>query len=181
MGSRKAPSRSCQHGPCPPRNPETALRAPIPGHQRSELQPRTGRIPKRTDRGLTGQHRGDGAETEMNNRRRVVNGGLPNMGERGPSDRTQDSKRLPVAGERLRRREKKGGPCSYLPEEPPARGGRSSRDSAVQEQASGVRLTLKQACCREFPDSAMCVQKFNDSRGIAIRTTYHISLRSSSM
>jgi hypothetical protein len=31
------------------------------------------------------------------------------------------------------------------------------------------------------PESAMCVQNFNDSRGIAIRITYRISLRSSSL
>lgn len=31
------------------------------------------------------------------------------------------------------------------------------------------------------PDSAMCVQNLDDSRGIAIRTTYRISLRSSSL
>lgn len=42
-------------------------------------------------------------------------------------------------------------------------------------------LTLRQACCRENPDSAMCVQNFNGSRGFAIRITYRISLRSSSL
>jgi hypothetical protein len=31
------------------------------------------------------------------------------------------------------------------------------------------------------PGSAMCVQNFNDSRGLAIRITYRISLRSSSL
>ena len=41
--------------------------------------------------------------------------------------------------------------------------------------------TLKQACYREDPESAMCVQNFNDSRGLAIRITYRISLRSSSL
>ena len=181
MGSRKAPSRSCRDRPCPPRNPETALQAPIPGHQRSELQPRTGRIPKRTDRGLTGQHRGDGAETEMNNRRRVVNGSLPNMGA-GPLRSHPRQRTTPrCGGENADKGEKGEDPAHTCRRNLPPGGGRSSRDSAVQEQASGVRLTLKQACCREFPDSAMCVQKFNDSRGIAIRTTYHISLRSSSM
>ena len=51
----------------------------------------------------------------------------------------------------------------------------------IHGQASWVPLTLRQACCQEFPDSAMCVQNFNDSRGIAIRMTYRISLRSSSL
>ena len=41
--------------------------------------------------------------------------------------------------------------------------------------------TLRQACYRENPESAMCVQNFNDSRGLAIRITYRISLRSSSL
>lgn len=44
----------------------------------------------------------------------------------------------------------------------------------------GVK-TLRQACCQEIPGSAMCVQNFDDSRGLAIRITYRISLRSSSL
>ena len=41
--------------------------------------------------------------------------------------------------------------------------------------------TLRQVCSREDPESAMCVQNFDDSRGLAIRITYRISLRSSSL
>ena len=41
--------------------------------------------------------------------------------------------------------------------------------------------TLRQACCQEIPGSAMCVQNLDDSRGLAIRITYRISLRSSSL
>ena len=41
--------------------------------------------------------------------------------------------------------------------------------------------TLRQACFRVKPESAMCVQNFDDSRGLAIRITYRISLRSSSL
>jgi hypothetical protein len=41
--------------------------------------------------------------------------------------------------------------------------------------------TLRQACYRVKPESAMCVQNFDDSRGLAIRITYRISLRSSSL
>ena len=44
----------------------------------------------------------------------------------------------------------------------------------------GLR-TLRQACFQENPESAMCVQSFDDSRGLAIRITYRISLRSSSL
>lgn len=42
-------------------------------------------------------------------------------------------------------------------------------------------LTLRQACFQEKPGSAICVQSLDDSRGFAIRITYRISLRSSSM
>ena len=41
--------------------------------------------------------------------------------------------------------------------------------------------TLKEVCYRAFPGSAMCVQNLDDSRGLAIRITYRISLRSSSL
>ena len=41
--------------------------------------------------------------------------------------------------------------------------------------------TLRQVCPQEGPEGAMCVQNFNDSRGLAIRITYRISLRSSSL
>ena len=44
----------------------------------------------------------------------------------------------------------------------------------------GLR-TLRQACYQEIPGSAMCVQNLDDSRGLAIRITYRISLRSSSL
>ena len=41
--------------------------------------------------------------------------------------------------------------------------------------------TLRHVCNQAYPESAMCVQKFDDSRGPAIRITYRISLRSSSL
>lgn len=47
--------------------------------------------------------------------------------------------------------------------------------------AKGGPRTLNQACYRAFPGSAMCVQNFDDSRSPAIRITYRISLRSSSL
>ena len=47
--------------------------------------------------------------------------------------------------------------------------------------AEGGSLTLRQACSLERPGSAMCVQNLDDSRGLAIRITYRISLRSSSL
>ena len=53
-----------------------------------------------------------------------------------------------------------------------------STQYGTQEWAS---QTLRQPCSRENPESAMCVQNFNDSRGLAIRITYRISLRSSSL
>ena len=50
-----------------------------------------------------------------------------------------------------------------------------------QAHAEGDSLTLRQACSLEKPASAMCVQNLDDSRGFAIRITYRISLRSSSL
>ena len=41
--------------------------------------------------------------------------------------------------------------------------------------------TLKQACSQGYPESAICVQRFDDSLNSAIRITYRISLRSSSL
>ena len=43
------------------------------------------------------------------------------------------------------------------------------------------KQTLKQVCSQEYPGSAMCVQRFDDSLSSAIRITYRISLRSSSL
>lgn len=42
-------------------------------------------------------------------------------------------------------------------------------------------LTPRQACPREGPSGATCVQRLDGSRDSAIHTTYRISLRSSSM
>ena len=41
--------------------------------------------------------------------------------------------------------------------------------------------TLIHTCSQEYPGSARCVQSFDDSLDSAIRITYRISLRSSSM
>src|ERR1700754_1705802 len=40
---------------------------------------------------------------------------------------------------------------------------------------------LKEACSWAYPKSAICVQRFDDSLNSAIRITYRISLRSSSL
>ena len=40
---------------------------------------------------------------------------------------------------------------------------------------------LKEACYPAYPGSAICVQRFDDSLNSAIRITYRISLRSSSL
>ena len=66
---------------------------------------------------------------------------------------------------------------------------RASRrsDSTVPRALSHTRevrvgeQTLQQACSQEYPGSARCVQSFDDSLDSAIRITYRISLRSSSM
>ena len=44
-----------------------------------------------------------------------------------------------------------------------------------------VKTMLKEACFLAYPKSAICVQRFDDSLNSAIRITYRISLRSSSL
>lgn len=44
-----------------------------------------------------------------------------------------------------------------------------------------VESMLKDTCFRAYPESAMCVQRFDDSLNSAIRITYRILLRSSSL
>lgn len=44
-----------------------------------------------------------------------------------------------------------------------------------------IRSILEEACSQEYPESAICVRRFDDSLNSAIRTTYRISLRSSSL
>ena len=54
----------------------------------------------------------------------------------------------------------------------------------ISKTASSVEWSLqalKQACSQEYPASAMCVQSLDDSLDSAIRITYRISLRSSSL
>ena len=55
---------------------------------------------------------------------------------------------------------------------------------SMTKTASSVEWSLqalKQACSQEYPESAMCVQSLDDSLDSAIRITYRISLRSSSL
>ena len=56
------------------------------------------------------------------------------------------------------------------------------RHLILQQQScrDGVETMLKEACSLAYPESAICVQKFDDSLNSAIRITYRISLRSSS-
>lgn len=54
-------------------------------------------------------------------------------------------------------------------------------EASIKSSAERGSQTLRQACCQENPGSAMCVQNLDDSRGLAIRITYRISLRSSSL
>ena len=51
----------------------------------------------------------------------------------------------------------------------------------INSMVRGGEQTLQQACSQEYPGSARCVQSFDDSLDSAIRITYRISLRSSSM
>jgi hypothetical protein len=44
-----------------------------------------------------------------------------------------------------------------------------------------IEPILNEACSQAYPESAICVQRFDDSLNSAIRITYRISLRSSSL
>ena len=44
-----------------------------------------------------------------------------------------------------------------------------------------IEPILEGAWCQVYPNTAICVQRFDDSRNSAIRITYRISLRSSSL
>jgi hypothetical protein len=44
-----------------------------------------------------------------------------------------------------------------------------------------VEPILREVCSQDYPESAICVQRFDDSLNSAIRITYRISLRSSSV
>ena len=73
-------------------------------------------------------------------------------------------------------REQQGGPQSAAPH--------SSAGAKRRASARGgewCEQTLQQACSQAYPGSAMCVQNFDDSLNSAIRITYRISLRSSSL
>jgi hypothetical protein len=50
-----------------------------------------------------------------------------------------------------------------------------------QRRGEGVEPILSEACSQGYPESAICVQKLDDSLNSAIRITYRISLRSSSV
>ena len=54
-------------------------------------------------------------------------------------------------------------------------------DDNPPERGEGCEQTLQQACSQAYPGSARCVQRFDDSLDSAIRITYRISLRSSSL
>jgi hypothetical protein len=57
----------------------------------------------------------------------------------------------------------------------------SSNQSLNPMRVDVVEPILKEACSQVYPESAICVQRFDDSLNSAIRITYRISLRSSSL
>ena len=56
----------------------------------------------------------------------------------------------------------------------------ASTNECAHRRVEGQQI-LREACSRVYPTSASCVQRFDDSRNTAIRITYRISLRSSSL
>ncbi len=59
----------------------------------------------------------------------------------------------------------------------------SAAERSVTHHEGGLCLEpiLREACSQAYPVSAICVQRFDDSLSSAIRITYRISLRSSSL
>ena len=53
--------------------------------------------------------------------------------------------------------------------------------SGAAERPEGVEAPLEETCFQAEPESAICVQSLDGSLNSAIRTTYRISLRSSSL
>ena len=54
-------------------------------------------------------------------------------------------------------------------------------ESGARRAPRRVEAPLEEICFQAEPGSAICVQNFDDSLNSAIRTTYRISLRSSSL
>src|SRR6185436_15414103 len=48
-------------------------------------------------------------------------------------------------------------------------------------EVMGLKPIVSEVCSQGYPESAICVQRFDDSLNSAIRITYRISLRSSSL
>ena len=63
----------------------------------------------------------------------------------------------------------------YLPTQRPL------SDTRARRAPRRVEAPLEETCSQAEPGSASCVQRFDDSLNSAIRTTYRISLRSSSL
>ena len=63
----------------------------------------------------------------------------------------------------------------------PRSGRRAHTRIACTRAPRRVEAPLEEACSQAEPGSASCVQRFDDSLNSAIRTTYRISLRSSSL
>ena len=57
----------------------------------------------------------------------------------------------------------------------------AAANSGAAERPEGVEAPLEETCFQAEPESAICVQSLDGSLNSAIRTTYRISLRSSSL
>src|SRR5437763_17138695 len=51
----------------------------------------------------------------------------------------------------------------------------------TQGEVKCLKPIVSEVCSQGYPESAICVQRFDDSLNSAIRITYRISLRSSSL
>ena len=108
----------------------------------------------------------------------------PEPRARGPEER--GASRIPL----WPRREVAGTPgsswASAARRASPRKGRRGATHAVSGRGARGhaprrVETPLEETCAQAEPGSAICVQRFDDSLNSAIRTTYRISLRSSSL
>ena len=125
----------------------------------------------------TGGPRSPGGEERHRARRGVAR-------QNGARVRRRSSRGLSTpAGTRVRRRRARKAALGGRAREPrlprAAAGSGDERESSLAPRR--MEAPLEETCVRAEPGCAICVQRFDDSLNSAIRTTYRISLRSSSL
>ena len=118
--------------------------------------------------------------------RRVVCGDRPRAAFRLRTRRRSERSFTKALALRQRRNEPRARPSTQrLGRSPDRASGEAEIGRAADSGARGaprrVEAPLEETCFQAKPESAICVQNFDDSLNSAIRITYRISLRSSSL